>query len=103
MLDEVIAFAAIMSVFEFVLLGMTTPKVRLRLLGSGTAKALLHISFLTCNLVVHWGTVVGTMSSTLSFVTSMGTVWLAEKLFGTIKNDRYYTVGVIKYSIEELR
>ena len=103
MLAEVIVFAVVMSVFEFALLSMLSPKIRLRLLGNETGKMFLHVVFLTCNLIVHWGTVVGTMSSTLSFITSMATVWVAAKLFGSIKDGRFYTVGVIKYSIHELR
>lgn len=103
MLAEVIVFAVVMSVFEFALLTIISPKPRLRLLGNETGKMCLHVSFLTCNLIVHWGTVVGTMSSTLSFITSLATVWVAVKLFGSIKDGRFYTVGFLKYSIDELR
>lgn len=102
-LAEVIVFAVVMSVFEFALLTIISPKPRLRLLGNETGKMCLHVSFLTCNLIVHWGTVVGTMSSTLSFITSLATVWVAVKLFGSIKDGRFYTVGFLKYSIDELR
>ena len=103
MLDEVIAFAIVMSVFEFVILVMVPPRARLRLLGNDTLKFLMHIGFLLVNLIVHWGTVVGTMSSTLSFITSLFVVALACKLFGFIKNDRHYHVGWVKYSIEEIK
>ena len=103
MLLAVFAFAVVMSVFEFILLSMIPPRVRLRLLGNDAAKMCFHVFFLTCNLIVHWGTVVGTMSSTLSFITSMVTVWVATKLFGSITDGRYYTVGILKYSIAELR
>jgi hypothetical protein len=43
------------------------------------------------------------MSATLSFVTSMFTLWVASKVFGFIVDGRYYTVGFIKYSTEELK
>jgi hypothetical protein len=103
MVGEVFAFALVMSIFEFALLSMMPPRTRLRLLGSDISKTICHISFLCANLWVHWGTIVGTMSSTLSFITSMATIWLASKLFGYIESDRYYHVGILKYSIGELK
>lgn len=103
MLSEVIAFALIMSVFEFVLLVMMPPRVRLRLLGSDALKMLMHVGFLLANLIVHWGTIVGTMSSTLSFITSLGVLYLATRLFGKLVDGRYYTIGIMRYSAEEIR
>ena len=103
MLGEVISFAIILVAFEFVILCMVAPKLRLRLLGNEAARVSVHLIMLLINMWVHWGTVVGTMSATLSFVTSMFTLWVASKVFGFIRDGRYYTVGVIKYSVEELR
>lgn len=103
MIAEVLAFAIVMSAFEFVLLSMMSPRARLRLLGNHISKLICHVSFLLLNLWVHWGTVVGTMSSTLSFITSMATVWFATKVFGFITEDRYYTLGWIRYSTKELK
>ncbi|MDP2323507.1 MAG: hypothetical protein Q8N51_05700 [Gammaproteobacteria bacterium] len=102
MLDEVISFAIILIAFEFVILMMVPPKYRLRLLGNSSARVACHIVILLLNMWVHWGTVVGTMSATLSFVTSMFTLWVASKVFGFITEGRYYTVGLVKYSTEEL-
>ncbi len=103
MLSEVISFAMVLVAFEFVVLSMVAPKWRLRLLGNEAARVSVHMGMLLINMWVHWGTVVGTMSATLSFVTSMGTLWVASKVFGFITDGRYYTVGLIKYSAEELR
>jgi hypothetical protein len=103
MLSEVISFAIILVAFEFVILMMVTPKLRLRLLGNDAARVSVHMGMLLINMWVHWGTVVGTMSATLSFVTSMFTLWVASKVFGSIRDGRYYTVGFIKYSTEELK
>ena len=103
MLSEVISFAIILIAFEFVILMMVTPKLRLRLLGNDEARVSVHIGMFLINMWVHWGTVVGTMSATLSFITSMGTLWFAAKVFGSIRDGRYYTVGFIKYSTEELK
>lgn len=103
MLSEVISFAIILVAFEFVILMMVPPKWRLRLLGSQAARTSCHIVILLLNMWVHWGTIVGTMSATLSFVTSMFTLWVASKVFGFIVDGRYYTVGLVKYSTEELK
>ena len=102
MLDEVIAFAIVMSVFEFVILVMVPPRARLRLLGSQSLKFAMHIGFLIVNLIVHWGTVVGTMSSVLAFVCSILTVRIAQLLYGKIVGGRYYTRGLIGYTAEEI-
>lgn len=103
MLSEVIAFALIMSASEFVLISMITPRTRLRMLGSDSWKMTFHVGMFVANLTVHWGTVVGTMSATLSFITSILVINVAIKTFGCIKSDRFYTVGLVKYSVEELR
>ena len=42
------------------------------------------------------------MSGILSFVCSIVTVRVAQFVFGQIKDGRYYTVGLVKYSKEEL-
>ena len=103
MFAEVLAFAIILVAFEFVILVMVPPKLRLRLLGNEGARVSVHMIMLLINMWVHWGTIVGTMSATLSFVTSMFTLWIASKVFGSIRDGRYYTVGFIKYSIGELK
>lgn len=102
MLDTVIAFGLIISAFEFVVLCMIPPRTRLRVLGSSSKKLLFHIGMLSINLIVHWGTAVGTMSATLAFVCSIGVTAFAAKVFGYIEQDRYYHLGWIKYSREEL-
>ena len=103
MIAEVIAFAVVLSVFELVLIGMVPPRQRLRLLGSDGGKMAVHIGMFGINLIVHWGTIVGTMSATLSFVTSLATLWIAGKLWGFVVEDRYYTVGLMKYRIDEIK
>jgi hypothetical protein len=103
MIEAVLVFGLMNVLFEFVLLSMLPPRRRLRLLGSPTAKALAHISFLVINLIIHFGTIIGTMSAILAFISSIATVHLSEMLFGYITEDRYYHVGWIKYSVGELR
>ena len=103
MVETVLAFGLIISLFEFVLISMIPPRTRLRVLGSRGARLGFHMGMLLINMAVHWGTAVGTMSATLAFVCSIGVTWLASKLFGSIKDDRYYTVGLVKYSVGELK
>jgi hypothetical protein len=102
MIEVVLAFGLINIVFEFVLLSMLKPRTRLRLLGNHNSQILLHIGFLLINLIVHWGTLIGTMSSILAFVCSIVTVRGAQLLYGSIAENRYYTLGIIKYSKAEL-
>jgi len=103
MIDAVLLFGALNVLFEFVLLCMLPPRLRLRLLGSEAASNAMHIFFLAANLIIHWGTLIGTMSGVLAFVSSIVTVNAARKIFGRIHEDRYYHVGWIKYSVEELK
>ena len=103
MIDAVLLFGALNMLFEFVLLSMLSPRLRLRLLGSEGASSAMHVFFLLANLAIHWGTLVGTMAGVLAFVASIATVSVARKLFGRIKGGRYYHVGWIKFSKEELR
>ncbi len=103
MIDAVLMFGALNVLFEFVLLSMLPPRLRLRLLGSEAASNALHVFFLLANMAIHWGTLIGTMSGVLAFVSSIATVRVARMVFGSITDGRYYKVGVIKYSVEELK
>lgn len=102
MIDAVLLFGALNVLFEFVVLSMVPPRARLRLLGNRNSQGLLHFGVLLANLIIHWGTLIGTMSGILSFVCSIFTVRIAQLVFGQIKDGRYYTVGLVKYSKEEL-
>jgi hypothetical protein len=101
-IDAVLLFGALNVAFEFILLGMIPPRRRLRLLGNETACTVMHISFLALNLLIHWGTLIGTMSGVFAFISSMLTVAVARRYYGFITHDRYYTVGMRKFSLEEL-
>lgn len=103
MIDAVLLFGALNVLFEFVVLSMVPPRMRLRVLGDRNKQALIHVGVLLVNLIIHWGTLIGTMSGILSFVCSIVTVRIAQLVFGQIKDGRYYTVGLVKYSREELK
>lgn len=102
MIDAVLLFGALNIVFEFVLLNMMPPRTRLRVLGSAVLANLMHVGFLLANLLVHWGTLVGTMSSVMAFCASIVTVHCARKVYGYVSGTQYH-VGWIKYSVKELR
>lgn len=103
MIDAVLMFGALNVLFEFVLLCMLRPRTRLRVLGNPVLSNLMHTGFLSLNLLIHWGTLIGTMSAVLAFVSSIVTVNIARVVFGRIEDGRHYHVGFIKYSVEELK
>lgn len=102
MLEMVFIFGMVNIIFEMVLLAMLSPRVRLRILGSPSLSAAMHIGMLIVNLYVHWGTVVGTMSSVVAFIGSLGALNVATRLWGKVVDARYYTTGIIRYSASEL-
>ena len=102
MIETVLMFGFINIIFEFVLLCMVPPRMRLRILGNPASQSLIHVGFLLANLIVHWGTVVGTMSSVLAFICSLATMRIAQIVFGRITDGRHYTTGLIRYSAKEI-
>ena len=103
MIEAVVLFALIISVFEFVIVSMIPPRTRLRVLGNSRKKLLFHVAMGSLNLLVHWGTMTGTMAATLAFIMSIAIIWIAEKVYGNVTEDRYYRVGLVKYSVGEIR
>ena len=102
MIEAVIVFGVLLSIFEFVVLSMVPPKYRLRLLGSRHGCIALHFTMLALNLWVHWGTVTGTMAATGAFVVSMITVEVAKLMYGCIVDDVRVRRGIVGYRNEEL-
>ena len=102
MIDAVILFAVMNVLFEFILIGMVPPRARLRVLGSVHKSNLLHVAFLLVNLIIHWGTVVGTMSAIGAFICSIATVKVARLLWGYITEDEVYRRGALAYRVDEL-
>ena len=103
MIDAVIVFGLINVVFEFVVLSMLPPRMRLRLLGSHQAQLIVHVAIMILILIVHWGTLIGPMSGFFSFILSMVTVRAAQLLYGKIVDGRYYTRGLVGYTAQELK
>lgn len=103
MIETVLVFGLVNIIFEMVLISMLTPRLRLRILGNPTAQSGIHVAMLVLNLIVHWGTVVGTMSSVLAFICSIVALKGAVLLFGKIVDGRHYTRGLIGYRASELK
>ena len=103
MIETVLVFGMVNIIFEMVLLAMMPVRMRLRVLGTPVLANLMHIAMLLGNLIVHWGTVVGTMSSVVAFIGSLMALKAATRLFGKLVDGRYYTIGLIKYSPQELK
>lgn len=101
MVSAVLMFGILNVLFEFVLLCMLPPKTRLRLLGNAVAQRFVHVFFLLVNLIVHWGTLIGTMSGIFAFVCSIITIQVARLWFGSITEQRYRR-GVLAYKVSEL-
>ena len=102
MISAVLIFGLMNVLFEFILLSMVRPRTRLRILGNEGHCVALHFMCLALNLLIHWGTLIGTMSGIFSFICSIFTVMVARAVFGVIKEDRYYTRGLVGYAREEL-
>jgi len=102
MIEAVFVFGMMNVLFEYVLLCMLRPRTRLRVLGNPNSVSLLHIGFLLLNLMIHWGTLVGTMSGIGAFIASIVTVAIARRVFGWIEGSSYH-VGFVKYSKDELK
>ena len=102
MIDAVIFFGLINVAFEFVVLSMLPPRIRLRLLGSKSQQRALHVTIMILVLVVHWGTLIGTMSGFFSFILSIFTVAIARNIFGFIEDGKFHR-RIIGYKVEELR
>ena len=102
MIEAVLIFAILLSLFEFVILSMITPRYRLRLLGSRSLCTAMHFAMLIANLYIHWGTVTGTMAATGAFVTSIITVEIARTVYGTVIGNVRVRRGLVGYKTQEL-
>jgi len=101
-IDAVFVFAIINVAFELVVLSMVPPKARLRLLGSKGGATLVHLMVMVLVLIVHWGTLVGTMSGFLSFILSIATFAIAKQTFGYIEDGKFHR-RIIGYKVSELQ
>lgn len=102
-IDAVLVFGLINVVFEFVVLCMIPPRMRLRILGSKAKSRAMHVMVMIIILIWHWGTLIGTMSGFLSFCLSLVTAEIAKLVFGYITPDNKFHRRIIGYTADELR
>lgn len=102
MIEAVFVFGILNVLFEFILLSMLPPRMRLRLLGNHTQCVVLHFMCLGLNLAIHWGTLIGTMSGIFSFICSMFTVLIARLVFGYVTGTSYKR-GIVGYALKEIK
>jgi Na+-translocating ferredoxin:NAD+ oxidoreductase RnfD subunit len=96
MVETVMIFALLSAAFEFALLSKLKPRTRLRLLGSQRLIVATHAFFIISNLVVHYGTVTGSMTAIVAGIAVMP---IARVVYGSITRNQYHP-GIVKYSRE---
>jgi hypothetical protein len=98
MVEAVLVFALLSAIFEAVLLLKLPLRFRLRMLGSGTAVGVLHTLITVANLLIHWGTLTGSMTAVVAGLASFATVPLVRWYGGYIQHGRYFP-GVKRYDL----
>lgn len=101
-IQAVLVFALLSATFETVILMKLPLKWRLRMLGSACAVGMVHIVITVANLLIHWGTVTGTMTAVTAGLASFITVPLVRRYCGYVKRNRYHP-GIKVYAQAELR
>jgi hypothetical protein len=99
MVETVMRFALLSAAFEFALLSKLKPRTRLRLLGSQRLIVATHAFFIISNLVVHYGTVTGSMTAIVAGIASFAVMPIARVVYGSITRNQYHP-GIVKYSRE---
>lgn len=104
MIEAVIVFAILTATFEWLILTKLTPRTRVRVLRF--PGVITTVAFI-CNLIIHWGTITGSMTAVTAALASMAVTEAARKYWGytTIASDGrlWYVPGHKKFSQEELQ
>lgn len=87
MLQTVLIFAAVTAVFEFVALARFTPRLRQWLLSHD---GVLHAFVIAANLMIHWGTITGSMTAVVAGLASYITVPIAQQLWGHYRQHTWH-------------
>ena len=101
MVETVVIFALLSAAFELVLVAKLPLRARLRLLGSPRLTLVVHLLFIGANLVIHFGTVTGSMTAIVAGLTSFLVMPLARRVFGYVRDKRYYP-GIKRYTTMEV-
>ncbi len=97
MIEAVFTFAFVSALFEFVVLMKIRPGTRCRVLGSGRWVSLIHILVVSANLIIHYGTITGTMTAVTAGLVSFATIPFTRWLSGYITAGVYHP-GRIRYN-----
>lgn len=104
MLETVACFAVITALFEWMILAKLSPKTRVRVLRF---PGCITLTACVLNLVIHWGTVVGSMTAVTAGLASIFITTVARWYWGytMTANDGtlYYMPGQKKFTKEELK
>lgn len=104
MIEAVMLFAALTGVFEWVLLLKLKPRQRIRILRF---PGLITAALFAANLIIHWGTMTGSMTAVTAALASFIVTSAARSYWGyaTKASDGriWYVPGVVKYTRDELR
>lgn len=104
-IQAVLLFAALSAAFEFAVLMKIKPRTRLRILGSTRTVGFIHLIVIVCNICLHYGTVVGTMTAVVAGLASFAAIPLARYLSGYIiktPHGEKFKPGVFTYHIKEI-
>lgn len=104
-IQAVLLFAFLSSLFELVILMKIKPRTRLRVLGSKRWPIFIHVITFSVNIFVHYGTVTGTMTAIVASLASFVTVPIARKISGSItklNNKEEYNQGLITYTYQQI-
>lgn len=99
--EAVFVFAALSAAFEAILISKLPPRLRLKVLGSERMSFALHSMMFGLNLLIHYGTLVGSMTAITAGLTSFMVLPILKLWFGRICNGAYYP-GIWKYDPAQL-
>ena len=103
MIEAVFLFGFVSALFEIVVLMKLKPRTRLKLLGSKPRTLLTHTIVFALNIVVHYGTVTGSMAAIVASLSSFACLPLVRWCTGYIENGYYYPGSLIRYTGEQLK
>lgn len=99
MVTAVLIFAALTAALEILILAKLSIPKRLRVLGYPT---LITATMFALNLIIHFGTMTGSMTAIVAALASIVTVEIARWYWGYIEKNRYYP-GKARFDVEQVK
>lgn len=104
MIEAVLVFALLTAVFEWFVLAKLPLRTRLRVLDF---PGLISAFFFMANLLIHWGTMTGSMTAVTAALASFGVSSLSRRCWGYITRASdgrlWYVPGWRRFSPEDLK